>query len=622
MVMKRLPAGLGIHVQFLVLLPAAFLSATLALNTGQQASGSERRVTEIHEAAKAGDVARLKALLAKDAALINLRDESRMTPLHCAVQAKRLAAAEFLLANGADVRAASDEQLTPLHLASSAGDAAMVKLLLERGADPMLRDMRGRPPLFLACVVGNDLDVVRRLIAAGGNVNDVTPRREHVLVSTLFYGRKEIIDFLLDSGARIPEDQQTITQVINVSASNGLDRVFKIAVEMAERKGLPWWKGVPLHAAARGGSVAIAEALVVKGSAFDQKNAYGVTPLHIAAENGRTALVEFLLARGAKIDEPTPMGKTALHLAEDNAHAEVAALLRAKGASSAPPRFPELKGPYLGQPPPGDTPVRFALGIASGHGFDSEHSPVAFSPDGKEAYWTSKFKGPILFMKQENGVWTPPRPVPFGSSEGDGEPFFSPDGKRLYYLSLRPLEPGGASDKENIWYVERTASGWSEPRPVSRAVNAFNHHWLFSVSNNGTLYFSSIRDGGMGGRDIYRSRLINGSHEQPQNIGPVINTTGDEHMPYIAPDESYLIFVSMGDPAAAGQPRFFISYRGSDGSWTTPVGLGEKIHAVQQGLCPLVTPDGKYMFFIGQGDIWWVDAGFIEALRPKRSPAP
>ena len=88
-------------------------------------------------------------------------------------------------------------------------------------------------------------------------------------------------------------------------------------------------------------------------------------------------------------------------------------------------------------------------------------------------------------------------------------------------------------------------------------------------------------------------------------------------MPYIAPDERYMIFVSTGHAPAAGRSHFFISYRGGDGSWTTPVSLGEKIHTVQPGLCPLVTPDGKYMFFIGQGDIWWVDAGFIEALRPK-----
>ena len=612
MIMKRHPASLGI---------AVLLAAIVILCRNGPVAGFQGPVAEIHEAARTGDVARLKTLLARNAALVNLRDDTRMTPLHYAVQAKRLAAAEFLLASGGDIRASNDEQLTPLHLASAAGDAAMVKLLLEHSADPKVRDIRGRPPLFLAAGPGNDLETVRLLVAAGADVNDVTPRQEHLLVTALFSGRKEIIDFLLDSGARLPDHEPTINQAIYVSASNGLDRVFAIAVEMADRRGLAWWKGVPLHAPARSGSVAIAEALLARAGDVNQKNLYGVTPLHIAAENGRGSFVEFLLARGAKIDELTRMGQTALHLAQDNEQGEVAALLKAKGASQAPARFPELRGPYLGQPPPGDTPERFALGIVSGHGSDSEHSPVAFSPDGTEAYWTPRFKGPMVFMKQEKGVWTPPRPVPFGSNQGDGEPIFSPDGRRLYFLSLRPLAPGGATDKENIWYVERTASGWSEPRPVSPLVNAFNHHWLFSVSSSGTLYFSSIRDGGVGGRDIYRSKFVNGSHEQPQNVGTVINTKGDEHMPYVAPDESYLIFVSTGRPPAAGRSHFFISYRDSSGSWTTPISLGEKIHTVQPALCPLVTPDRKYMFFIGQGDIWWVDAGFIEALRPKKAPA-
>jgi hypothetical protein len=62
----------------------------------------------------------------------------------------------------------------------------------------------------------------------------------------------------------------------------------------------------------------------------------------------------------------------------------------------------------------------------------------------------------------------------------------------------------------------------------------------------------------------------------------------------------------------------FISYRDVAGAWTKPVSVGQKINAIQQGLCPTITPDGKYMFFLGQGDIWWVSAEFIERLRPKK----
>jgi hypothetical protein len=399
-----------------------------------------------------------------------------------------------------------------------------------------------------------------------------------------------------------------------VAARSGLETVFRQALEAAGKKGLPLARIVSLHDAAGGGSVAIGEALLSKGFAVDQKNVYGWTPLHAAADQGRTGFAAFLLEHGAKVDDPDRMGRTAWHLARDNKHAETADLLKARGASPAEPKFPELRGDWLGQPEPDDTPALFAPGIVSGYAYESEHSPVAFSPDLNEAYWTQKFRGPLMFSRRVNGLWTPPRPVSFMSPWGDGEPILSPDGRRLYFLSFRPLTPGGRSDKENIWSVEREGDGWGEPKPEAPAVNAFDHHWLFSVSADGTLYFSAARDGGAGGRDIYAARMVDGVRQAPQSAGPAINTAGDEHMPFIAPDGSYLLFVTR---PPQGQFQFKISFRDGAG-WTAPVGLGEKIARIQQGLCPMVTPGGRFMFFLGQGDIYWVRADFIEALRPRK----
>jgi len=308
------------------------------------------------------------------------------------------------------------------------------------------------------------------------------------------------------------------------------------------------------------------------------------------------------------------MGKTALHFARENEHSDLAALLISKGASQNPPQFPVLKGDYLGQEKPGDTPRMFAPGIVSE--FSSEHSPAVFSPDLKEVYWTKEFGGPILFMKQENGVWTAPKRASFCSEYGDGEPIFSPDGKKLFFLSLRPIETGGPSDKENMWYVERAQDGWSEPKPVSPKINAFDLHWLFSIANNGTIYFSSPSGNSYGHRDIYSSRLINSEYTEPKNLGDVINTPGIDHTPFIAPDESYLIYHSSGKSSSPRDNKFYISYRNEDGSWMIPIDLGQKINSIRPALCPVVTPDGKYMFFISQGDIYWVSAKVIEELKP------
>jgi len=365
-----------------------------------------------------------------------------------------------------------------------------------------------------------------------------------------------------------------------------------------------------MHAAARGGAVPIGEALLAHGVSASGKNMYGVTPLHVAAENGRLAFVEFLVRNGASLEDTSVMGMTALHFAQENGHDDVAARLRAMGASTNPAVFPELRGPWLGQPEPGTSPERFALGIVSGHYFNSEHSPAAFSPDGTEVYWTQAFRGPINFSKLDGGRWTAPAAAPFVSEYGEGEPIFSPDGQRLYFMSQRPLAPGGEPGKENIWYVERAGSAWSDPRPVDAVVNEYEHHWLFSISDAGTLYFSSAHEGGLGGRDIYRSRQVNGVHQPPENLGPVINSEGIEHTPFIAPDERYLIFASSGHGAGGGF-HFFISYREPGGGWSPPEGLDRVTEPVQDPLCPIVTADGRFLFFIGSGDVWWTRADFI-----------
>jgi ankyrin repeat protein len=162
-----------------------------------------------------------------------------------------------------------------------------VALLLARGADVTAREFRGRTPLFLATNWGHNLEVVEQLIAAGADVNDRTERGEEIFFSTLFYGRPEIIDALLAAGARLPEDDHSVGRAVYLAASNGFDGVFRTATAEAEARGIPWWENVPMHAAARGGSVLIGEALVGQGVAVEEKNIYGITPLHIAAESLR-----------------------------------------------------------------------------------------------------------------------------------------------------------------------------------------------------------------------------------------------------------------------------------------------------------------------------------------------
>lgn len=575
---------------------------------------------EIHDAAGAGDADRLRAVLARDSTAIAARDAEGRTPLHVAVAERRADAIRLLLARGAAVDARDGEGYTPLHRAAFAGDSTALAVLLGAGAAVDVPDPRGRTALGLACGWGNDRGAVRILIAAGADVNAVDAQGTSILVSVLHFGRREIVDELLDHGARVPDDERAVAMALDVAAGSGFDRVFRLAVEQAERRGTPWWSRLSMQAAARGGAVAIGEALRAKGLPVDGANRYGVTPLHVAAEYGRTDFAVYLLDHGARLDRPDFRGRTALYIAGEGGFTDLVDLLRARGASSAPPRFPHRVGPWLGEPAPADTPQRFAPGVVSAYGPQAEHSPPVFSPDGREVWWTARFRGPILGMRREHGVWTAPAPAPFGSGAGDGEPAFSPDGRRIFFLSSRPLASGERDGAEHVWWVERRGRGWSAPQPLPGPVNAMPQHWTLSLAADGTLYFSSVRAGGAGGHDLFRSRRVNGRYEEPEDLGPTVNSAGDEYTPFVAPDQSYLLFASTGHGAVGGRFQLFVSYRTAAGGWGEPIPVASRVPIGADVLGPTVSPDGRYLFYLGGGDVWWVRADFLEALRPTMAP--
>jgi hypothetical protein len=197
-----------------------------------------------------------------------------------------------------------------------------------------------------------------------------------------------------------------------------------------------------------------------------------------------------------------------------------------------------------------------------------------------------------------DGRWTAPAVAPFsGAADSpwtDDCPVVTPDNKKLFFMSTRTREPGGPTAL-NLWVVERTAAGWSSPAPLSPELAAA---WQFSVSKTGTVYFSSPTN------DIHYSRFENGTYSTPVNLGPAINSREMELCPFIAPDESYLIFFRMTGP----EPGYYISYRLKDGAWAQAVAL-----TLPGGVTSFVTRDGKYIFFGGS----WAPATFIEELRPR-----
>jgi hypothetical protein len=277
--------------------------------------------------------------------------------------------------------------------------------------------------------------------------------------------------------------------------------------------------------------------------------------------------------------------------------------------------LPELRGPYLGQQPPAAGTEVFAAGILKpAEGF---HSSVVFNAAGNLACWT-EMGGTTYCSTQIDGLWSPPEALPFDPEYGVGEPMFADDDQRLYYLSRRPLEHDPV-ERERIWYVERAPSGWSTPRVIDDVVAAHPTHWQFSFTADGDLYFTSEAAGVRGAQDIYVARRRGNSFDAPESIGDRVNSDLREFCPFVAPDESYLMFARTV-PEERGRSDLFISFRDADGTWTEPVNMGDAVNSLHNETSPVVTPDGRYLFFLrvspDVNDVYWIDAGVIDALRP------
>lgn len=275
--------------------------------------------------------------------------------------------------------------------------------------------------------------------------------------------------------------------------------------------------------------------------------------------------------------------------------------LTVSGCDERQNKFADIKEPYLGQKVPGSTPVAFAPGIVS-----TEHYEYSgtFSADMKEFYFIAD-GGPyddqtFLVVEYKDGQWEKSIVSP-----RVGQPVISPDGQ-IMYLGRR--------------YKERTETGWSE---VKRLDAPFKDELIMrlSTSASGTHYFDTYNENDPA-FPIRYSRLVDGKYEDPVALGAEINTGIHMNHPFIAPDESYLIWDAERE-GGYGDSDLYISFRQDDGSWGKAINLGDKINTDAWEAAASVTPDGKYLFFnrnmdpsnYDNVDIFWVDAQVIEDLR-------
>jgi hypothetical protein len=254
----------------------------------------------------------------------------------------------------------------------------------------------------------------------------------------------------------------------------------------------------------------------------------------------------------------------------------------------------------------------------------------------------------IAVTREVDGVWTDPEIAPFATDPRylHIEPAISQDGRRFFFVSNRPLEGDGpALEHQDIWVMDREGETWNEPYNLGPPINTELGEFFPSTTENGTLYFT--REDRAKREDlIVRSRLIDGLYTEPEVLPAEVNSGTAQYNAFVDPQERYVIVPTVGREDSVGRTDYYISFRNDDDTWTGPINLGEAVNSPGNlEYSPYVSRDGKYLFFMAArqpsfGDesggeltfrgmldasqmpgrsnptIWWMDAGFLEGLRP------
>lgn len=218
---------------------------------------------------------------------------------------------------------------------------------------------------------------------------------------------------------------------------------------------------------------------------------------------------------------------------------------------------------------------------------------ITISPDFKEIYF-SVLEGDryvIVCTEFINNHWTKPHVLPFCGTYSDIEAMLSPDGKRLYFASNRPLKDEGSVKDFDIWYVERIDDGWSTPVNLGAPVNTEKNEFYPSVAHNGNLYFTTHE------MNIAISEFDGEKYKEPVLLSDSINTKVGEYNAFIAPDESYIVYTSHGKKQIAGRGDLFIAYRNNNGQWMNAKCMSKAVNGPDVEMCPFVSFDGKYLFY-------------------------
>jgi outer membrane protein OmpA-like peptidoglycan-associated protein/tetratricopeptide (TPR) repeat protein len=229
---------------------------------------------------------------------------------------------------------------------------------------------------------------------------------------------------------------------------------------------------------------------------------------------------------------------------------------------------------------------------------ESEYFP-SLTIDGKELVFTRKLGGfneDFFYSREENRQWQKAMPIRgnVNTLQNEGAQNISQDGQWLVFTGCgRPDGVGGC----DIYISYLETDGWSEAINLGRIFNSDQWDSQPCLSpDKKDLYFASRRFGGYGGSDLYVSHLQpNGKWGEPENLGPAINTSGDEQCPFIHADNQTLYFTSNYWPGY-GEDDLFYTRKGP-GAWSKPVNLGYPINTINKEATLFISSDGKTAYY-------------------------
>lgn len=237
-----------------------------------------------------------------------------------------------------------------------------------------------------------------------------------------------------------------------------------------------------------------------------------------------------------------------------------------------------------------------------------EYVPLIYGEE-DEIYFTSRRPGStggeldyqgnyfedIYFSSKKYGFWQQPEQLKNGinTATHDACVGLSPDGYTMYmFRTSEDLVTG------DLYSSERGEDGWESPELLAGEINSDAIETSASVtSDDRTIYFSSNREGGFGGMDIWRvTKLPTGEWSKAQNLGPSINTEKDEDSPFIHADNKTLYFISTGHKTMGGYDIFKSELK-ADGLWSEPENMGYPLNSLANDMNFVMSSDKMTGYF-------------------------